>query len=96
MKKLTQKEYIERFKIKHNNFYEYSDFPENYNQKTNIEIICPIHGSFNQRIINHGNGMGCPICGVSSRKITKQKNSGDNYKNILSNLLKQTYFMKLS
>lgn len=53
MRRITQKEYIFRFNERHNNFYEYLDFPEKYNQKTNIKIICPKHGLFEQRIINH-------------------------------------------
>jgi len=84
MKKLTQNQYIERFERIHNNFYEYINFPNNYNQKTEISIICPIHGLFKQRIINHSNGMGCPTCGLEKRKNSKQKISGDKYKKILT------------
>jgi len=84
MKKLTQEKYIERFNEKHNNFYKYKDFPKDYNQKTNIEIICPIHGSFNQRIINHGNGMGCSQCGIEKRNETKKQKSANKYKKILT------------
>ena len=33
------------------------------NNKTNINLICPIHGIFNQRPSEHLNGKGCKLCG---------------------------------
>jgi hypothetical protein len=43
-KKLGEK-FFNSAKILHNNFYDYSKSIY-INAKTNIEIICPIHGSF--------------------------------------------------
>jgi hypothetical protein len=37
-------------------------FPEKYNFHTIISILCPIHGIFNQRIMHHKSGQGCPKC----------------------------------
>lgn len=41
----TKDQFIEEANKVHNNFYNYSK-TEYYNNKTKIEIICPIHGSF--------------------------------------------------
>lgn len=73
-KKKTEKEYLEKFINAHNNFYTYEPFPEIFNQKTKISIICPEHGQFSQTINNHSNGMGCPRCAktnMSSTKVSK-------------------------
>lgn len=60
-KKLTQKEFIKRSKIKHNNFYSYEKV--NYiNFETKIEIICPIHGNFFITPHHHLSGSGCNKC----------------------------------
>jgi len=88
MKKQTEHEYIERFNLKHTNFYSYEHFPKEYNQKTKIKIICPIHGLFNQQILNHLNGMGCPKCAIEKRKYTKNTKSGNKYKKILIEMYK--------
>lgn len=39
---------------------------ENYiNQHSIVNIICPMHGIFNQLAHNHTSGYGCPICNES-------------------------------
>lgn len=57
---------LELFKIKaneiHHNKYDYSLFIEYTNNKEKIKIICPNHGIFIQKLNNHLNGQGCPIC----------------------------------
>jgi len=32
------------------------------NNRSKIEIVCPLHGSFKQRVYGHLSGKGCPIC----------------------------------
>lgn len=67
---LTQKEFIEKAKLIHNNFYDYSLV--NYTiALSKIKIICPIHGVFEQRAESHLQGNGCPKC--SGKKITKEE-----------------------
>ena len=39
---------------------------------TNVEIICPIHGSFSQKPKRHIKGRGCPECGGTA-KLTQSK-----------------------
>lgn len=58
---LLNEEYIKRCNIIHNNKYDYSN--TNYiNSKTNINIICPIHGEFIQNARTHIKGSGCSDC----------------------------------
>ncbi len=60
-------EVINDFNKKHNHKYIYN---LNYylSNKQKIDIECPIHGHFTQRINSHHNGFGCPECG-GSRKL---------------------------
>jgi glutaredoxin len=46
----------------HKNKYDYSLFTEYINVKQKIRIICPEHGEFFQKLNNHLNGQGCPVC----------------------------------
>lgn len=72
MKKLTTDEFIEKAKIIHNDFYDYSLVK--YNKAIeNIIIICKTHGEFFQIPNNHLRGQGCPICAQNKRKDTLLK-----------------------
>lgn len=63
------KEFLEKAKIIHKNKYDYSLV--NYTKANNyINIICPVHGIFQQTPNSHLNGTGCPKCG----KIIQAKN----------------------
>ncbi len=54
--------FINSVRTVHPNKYDYSRV--NYvNSQTKVEIICPIHGSFNMKPNSHYNGQGCPKCG---------------------------------
>lgn len=55
---------IDKFNIIHNNKYNYS-LVKYKNRNTNIKIICPNHGEFNQLPKHHMNGHGCPSCNES-------------------------------
>ena len=60
MRKKTKEEYIIKFNEKHNNYYDYSLM--NYiTASIKIKIICPKHGIFEQRPIDH-RFSGCPKC----------------------------------
>ncbi len=59
--------FIEKAKNAHNNKYDYS-LVEYINMNTNVKIICPIHGIFEQRPSHHLMGHGCPLCGVLKNK----------------------------
>jgi hypothetical protein len=59
--KLDKNTVIEQFNNIHNSLYNYSKM--NYvNDRTNITIICPTHGEFEQTPSNHKNGQKCPKC----------------------------------
>jgi len=62
--KLTQKQFIERSRKIHNNFYDYSQTIFTV-VKQKVIIICPIHGEFKITPNNHLNGIGCPYCSES-------------------------------
>ena len=67
----TTEEFIKRAKAVHGDKYDYSMV--NYvDAKTNVEIICPEHGSFWQKPSNHLNGKGCPFC-VGNIKLTTEE-----------------------
>ena len=73
--KINRTDYkLQNFIIKanliHNNKYDYSK-SKYINNRTKLEIICPVHGSFWQEPCNHIKGHGCPYCtnnkNISSR-----------------------------
>lgn len=66
----TNKEYIEKVKLIHNNKYEYSK--TNYeNMTSKIIITCKIHGDFKQTATHHTQGHGCPACSKAGFDQTK-------------------------
>jgi hypothetical protein len=69
--KLTQEQFINKAKDKHNNYYDYSLV--NYtNATTKVQIICPKHGIFEQQPNNHLFGQRCIKCmGDNVRKARK-------------------------
>lgn len=64
--------FIKRANEKHNNRYDYSlvDYKNNYTQ---IKIICPTHGIFEQTPNIHLNNSGCVFCREERRKKSEFK-----------------------
>ena len=58
------------FNNKHKNKYDYSKTVY-VNNTTNVEIICPTHGSFFQLPLNHKKGAGCPKCAITKKAVNK-------------------------
>lgn len=59
----------EKMSKKHYGKYDYSDFNTYENNRQFIDIICPKHGKFTQKIGSHLiNGCGCPKC---ANKVSK-------------------------
>lgn len=57
----------------HGDRYDYSNI--NYiNNVTKVEIVCKIHGLFQQVPKDHLNNCGCPECGVESMRNKKRNN----------------------
>ena len=65
--------YINQAKIKHNNKYDYSLIKPTDKPAKNVDIICPIHGKFTQRLDHHiTSPHGCKQCSNFGRK-TQEK-----------------------
>ena len=68
--KSTTEIFIEKAISKHGNKYDYSTI--NYlNNRTKIEIVCPLHGSFTQTPHDHLKPRGCPSCGGKKKQNTE-------------------------
>ena len=66
----TGDEFIDEAKILYDNFYNYESV--NYiGCKTKVDIICPIHGIFQQSPDSHLAGHGCVLCAfdINSQKM---------------------------
>lgn len=70
MKKLTNNEFIEKAKEIHGETYDYS-LVDYVNSRTNVKIVCPTHGEFNQKPNNHLTGAGCQKCYHESKLLDK-------------------------
>lgn len=65
--KLTTGEFIEKARAVHGDRYDYSKVDYQGNSKK-VEIICPEHGSFFPKPLNHiANQSGCPACAGCQR-----------------------------
>ena len=54
---------LSKFYEKHGKKYEYPNIKEEYlNNRSEITIICPIHGAFKQTVMKHLQGQGCSLC----------------------------------
>jgi hypothetical protein len=62
-KSFTIKEFIQKSKKKHGDYYEYSKVSYT-NSVTPVIIICPVHGEFHQKPVVHYSGSGCNDCGI--------------------------------
>ena len=65
-KKKTLKEFLIEANKVHNNKYDYSE-SEYIGTDTNMTIICPIHGPFQQTPYRHLKGKECRKCGSIKR-----------------------------
>ena len=67
---LTKEKFIKKAREIHGNKYDYTKV-DYVNNKIEVDIICPTHGSFKQRPFDHLLGKGCPDCMMSKleRKI---------------------------
>ena len=74
LRKKNTNHFIEKSRKIHGNLYDYSKV--NYkNARTNVTIICPVHGSFKQTPESHYRGNGCLKCSYAKSKITRIKNN---------------------
>lgn len=79
----TTEQFIEEAQQVHGDKYDYSKV--NYiNSHSKVEIICPIHGSFEQKPYKHLNEQGCPKCCQSHLENRIEKLLKDNDINYVS------------
>lgn len=62
----TTESFIAEARSVHGEYYDYS-MVHYVNSKTEVTIICPDHGKFDQIPANHLKGKGCPKCGQAKR-----------------------------
>lgn len=60
--RLTQEQFLYKARQMHGNYYDLSKAKYTKGDEL-IEIICPIHGSYQQKAINFLTGRGCESCG---------------------------------
>lgn len=70
-KKLSITEFIDKASVKHNGKYDYSSILYE-NNRSIIQIICPIHGPFTQAAGSHLSGCGCKQCYYSAKRKTTE------------------------
>ena len=84
MKKSNTEEFIAKARKIHGDMYDYSKVVYK-NAKTNICIICPVHGEFYQTPDKHLRGHKCPFCNEKKKSSTEEfiekarKIHGDKY-----------------
>lgn len=66
-RKSTKEEFVKKAKKLYGDKYDYSKV-EYINNRTKVEIICPIHGSFFQIPNDHLMGHSCKKCCIDSKK----------------------------
>ena len=78
-KRLSFSDVVDRANKIHDNKYEYPEQGLLNGNRTKIDIICPIHGVFNQVVSSHLSGVGCPKCAGNIQK-TKEEFIADSRK----------------
>ena len=69
---MTIEEFIQKARKIHGDKYDYSKV-KYINRRTDVCIICPIHGEFLQTPDNHLQGKGCQKCGFQNSRDKKRK-----------------------
>ena len=90
---MTTDEWIARAKSIHGDKYDYSRTVY-VNQRTNVEIICPIHGVFTQKADSHIRGYGCRKCGDMSSNHKGVHNWSDEQREKIANTCLERYGAK--
>ncbi len=81
----TDSIFIDRATEVHGGKYDYSQVRGVSNQNSIVNIICPLHGVFNQRVRAHISGQGCMAC---FREFTQGKHNKKYTEDFLNNAIK--------
>jgi len=84
--KKTTEQFVQEATAKHGGAYDYSQ-TEYVNSHTNVKILCPLHGLFNQSPTSHLTKSGCPDCSKLKRLEADRQKSVDS---IQKRLLEKT------
>ena len=78
MQKISNNIFINRCKVLHNNYYDYSKtfYIKNRNK---VIITCPIHGDFLFSPKNHLKGQGCYKCGIINREKLRKRITNEEF-----------------
>lgn len=91
-RKFGKNKIIKKLKIIHNNKYEYDLNQEFLFNNSKIKIKCPVHGVFEQNLINHYyKGNGCEKCG--NNRISKGEKAIESFllKNKINHIREHTF-----
>ncbi|WP_274584082.1 hypothetical protein V9W64_10825 [Neisseria leonii] len=58
----SKEELINRCREKHGDKYDYSLIPDRVKSADKVTISCPLHDTFEQTLVAHYSGQGCPDC----------------------------------
>ena len=67
----STEQFIEKAKAVHGDKYDYSKVCY-VSAKTNVTILCLMHGEFEQNANNHIQGNGCPLCAILTIKKSQE------------------------
>lgn len=70
--RLNQEKVVERFRQRHGDYYDY-DRVRYRSSGSQVEVICPRHGSFFILPHHHWNGVGCSLCASEQARLSKQE-----------------------
>jgi hypothetical protein len=76
--KNTKPQLISICQTKHKNYYDYSLWGEDVTSQDLVQIGCPLHGVFQQRVSDHKNGSGCHQCG-KIKQTNSKKRTNDHF-----------------
>lgn len=63
---MTMQQFQHRAYGVHGQTYDYSLVEDNFEDASSkVQIICSVHGKFEQAVFNHLSGQGCPVCGYA-------------------------------
>jgi len=66
----TKSTFVEKSRVVYEDKYDYS-LVEYINSSTRVKIICPIHGIFEQKPVEHTRGYGCVKCSWDNTRTTQ-------------------------
>ena len=87
---MTTEEWIQRAKQVHGDKYDYS-LTVYVNQRTDVKIICPKHGLFEQKADSHIRGNGCRLCGLESENRIGVHNWSDEQRQKIAKTCQKRY-----